>query len=819
MNLFTREGYQFVGWATWATATSASYTDEQEYTIGSYSQNFYAIWEEVRYNLTLNVTPEGAEIVVKNSNGSIQTATDGVYNLQAGTYTYTVSLYGYETAEGTVELTADTVLDIALVKIPTYTASFNVTKPSEGGETVITVTNSDGNEVAASEDGSYELIPGTYNYVVTAKGCSKVKAEFTVADTDLSFDIELVISFAWDGTTKTEPTTISAEEAVGEYEGMEGWYLITSGEELAWFADKVNTTSSGYTGSAVLAKDIDLGGELWAPMGYSWNYYFNGTFDGNGHAILGLYCNGADYQALFGYAKGTIKNLTVQGEIIANGNYVGGIVAYQNGGSILNCAAFIDATSSYGTGRNAGIAGYAYGATIDSCFNAGTITGSKFQGGIAGYVGGTTNITNCYNVGALVAGVVTESSGSYGCSGGILGYVGDYGTVTVENCYNVGDLSNGNTRIGGIGGELGEAATITNCYYLDTVSKGVGYGTPASDASAVKTAEELKSAEMLTALGEAFKADGMDAQSINNGYPILVWQVLPEAACTHENTTTTTVDPTCTEEGSVTVTCDDCGAVVSTETTPATDHDYTYTNNGEDHTITCGNGCDYSVTEGHTYENGACICGATEPVQTMTVYAINSSNWDQVYAYVWCSVGSYEVAWPGTVMTKTEETVNGFDVYTYTYPASYDLLIFNNNSGSQTADLTGMDGKYYDIKSSTWYDSLADVPAIDPQATGVYMAGEFNGWSTLANEFKKAEATDTVATLTLELEADTAYQFKIVNNGIWTSCVEGITGTVSGISFSAANNTNATLTTVAAGAYTFTYDLVNNLKQKIQQNL
>ena len=284
------------------------------------------------------------------------------------------------------------------------------------------------------------------------------------------------------------------------------------------------------------------------------------------------------------------------------------------------------------------------------------------------------------------------------------------------------------------------------------------------------------------------------------------------AECPHENTTTTTVDPTCTEEGSVTVTCDDCGAVVSTETTPATDHDYTYTNNGEDHTITCNNGCDYSVTEGHTYENGSCICGATEPVEeTITVYAINSSNWDQVYAYVWCSVGSYEVAWPGTAMTKTEETVNGFDVYTYTYPASYDLLIFNNNNnGSQTGDLIGMDGKYYDIKSDTWYDSLADVPAIDPQATGVYMAGEFNGWSTLANEFKKVEATDTVATLTLELEADTAYQFKIVNNSIWTSCVETITGTVSGISFSAANNTNATLTTAAAGIYTFTYDLVNN---------
>ena len=86
------------------------------------------------------------------------------------------------------------------------------------------------------------------------------------------------------------------------------------------------------------------------------------------------------------------------------------------------------------------------------------------------------------------------------------------------------------------------------------------------------------------------------------------------AECPHENTTTTTVDPTCTEEGSVTVTCDDCGATVSTETTPATDHDYTYTDNGEDHTVGCSNGCGYSVTEDHTYVDGSCVCGAEEVV-------------------------------------------------------------------------------------------------------------------------------------------------------------------------------------------------------------
>ena len=60
----------------------------------------------------------------------------------------------------------------------------------------------------------------------------------------------------------------------------------------------------------------------------------------------------------------------------------------------------------------------------------------------------------------------------------------------------------------------------------------------------------------------------------------------PAPSCEHTNTTTTTVDATCTEAGSVTVTCDDCGETVSTETIDAL---------------------------GHTYVDGTCsACGATE---------------------------------------------------------------------------------------------------------------------------------------------------------------------------------------------------------------
>lgn len=44
--------------------------------------------------------------------------------------------------------------------------------------------------------------------------------------------------------------------------------------------------------------------------------------------------------------------------------------------------------------------------------------------------------------------------------------------------------------------------------------------------------------------------------------------------CAHTNTEVTTVDATCTEDGSTTTTCTDCGTVISTDPISAKDHDY-----------------------------------------------------------------------------------------------------------------------------------------------------------------------------------------------------------------------------------------------------
>jgi len=189
----------------------------------------------------------------------------------------------------------------------------------------------------------------------------------------------------------------------------------------------------------------------------------------------------------------------------------------------------------------------------------------------------------------------------------------------------------------------------------------------------------------------------------------------------------------------------------------------------------------------------------------VTVYAIDSAKWGKVAAYVWDAAGVAAVTWPGTLMEKTEETVNGFDVYAISFDSEYANIIFNNNNnGSQTDNLTVQDGKYFDIKGGKWYASLEEVPAVDPAATDVYLVGAFNSWSTTANEFKLTEDGKT-ATVTMDLEAATTYEFKVVRNSAWTSNTTPITATVAGLTFSSSVSDNAKITTTEAGTYTFTW--------------
>ncbi|MCD7982478.1 MAG: hypothetical protein LUF32_09285 [Clostridiales bacterium] len=103
-------------------------------------------------------------------------------------------------------------------------------------------------------------------------------------------------------------------------------------------------------------------------------------------------------------------------------------------------------------------------AAITDSENSGSVTGTSFVGGIAGFCAGTStaDIAYCYNT-------ATISGSNY--VGGLAGTAGRNGTVT--NSYNVGTVDCSGT-CGGVAGTLtaGSEANISNTYYKSSCAAG-----------------------------------------------------------------------------------------------------------------------------------------------------------------------------------------------------------------------------------------------------------------------------------------------------------------------------------------------------------
>ena len=128
-------------------------------------------------------------------------------------------------------------------------------------------------------------------------------------------------------------------------------------------------------------------------------------------------------------------------------------------------------------------------------------------------------------------------------------------------------------------------------------------------------------------------------------FQIMAANVVVYTPCTHANTTTTTVDATCGEAGSITVTCDDCLETISTETIDATgEHAYAWEitsmpaiDVAGEKTYTCG-GCDATYTE------AMAALAAPTSAEANTVAGTWYTTTDglvQLYVADWMYYGSY----------------------------------------------------------------------------------------------------------------------------------------------------------------------------------
>lgn len=282
-------------------------------------------------------------------------------------------------------------------------------------------------------------------------------------------------------------------------------YLISSAEELRWFANEVNENGRHFI-CAQLIRDIDLNPGFtfdengfhgvgtpveWKPIGYKTIDYgdysiegsYAGVFDGDGYVISGLYITENNIEeidvhkgrpALFAKLSniGVIKNIGVENSYISV-DEAGGICG-TNIGTIYNCynAATI-VCSSDGVAPDVGGICALNDGNINHCFNIGQIRvldSYFFVGGICG-----TNfkhlgeglISDCYNAGLIIA---------VGDIGGICGR--SDGLSTIRNCYNIGNIKGLNlSTIGGICGNFQSTTPVmSNCYNVGVMEGGSGIG-------------------------------------------------------------------------------------------------------------------------------------------------------------------------------------------------------------------------------------------------------------------------------------------------------------------------------------------------------
>jgi len=221
----------------------------------------------------------------------------------------------------------------------------------------------------------------------------------------------------------------------------------------------------------------------WTPIGTITNP-FTGIFDGNGHTISGLNINSSgNFQGLFGYigSGAEIKNIGLVDSSVTGDNFVGGLVGWNNGGTLQG----VYATGSVqGNNTVGGLVGWNGSGTVQNCHVTGTVQGGNAVGGI---VGGNFEgvVQNCYvtdnvqgkdGVGGIAGSNFQHSrvlnshvTGNVQGTNGVGGIVGNNAQEsTVQDCHTTGSVR-GHDTVGGVVGSNFES-TVQNCYARGNVT-------------------------------------------------------------------------------------------------------------------------------------------------------------------------------------------------------------------------------------------------------------------------------------------------------------------------------------------------------------
>ena len=293
---------------------------------------------------------------------------------------------------------------------------------------------------------------------------------------------------AWDGKSMEKP----------ESQKIDGkdFYLIGNEANLAWFTDSIYRAGGTATLNAKLTRSLDMGGKLFMPIsaGMGRNQ-FAGTIDGDGFTISNLYIDAGKIAEIKNpFCDASVANCNAQNAAF---------IAVMSGGVVKNLNfnnLYITASASAGEILGAqqpvsvgGVVAWQKGGTIEGCTVSGKILTSGNGNGVGGIVGNAWNGT----IKNSLSSVSIYASGNQTYIGGIVGFIrgkNENDKVAVESCAYDGTalVNSGDGKLGGIVGNFEYGVLNVGAAYFDkdVASEGVGKKTDSLEVDGTTLSEE-----------------------------------------------------------------------------------------------------------------------------------------------------------------------------------------------------------------------------------------------------------------------------------------------------------------------------------------
>lgn len=469
------------------------------------------------------VTPEGAAVTIEGQTP----AEPGVFVLENGTYSYSVSKQGYNTATGSVTVNGESQHVDVNLGVETFSVTFNVTTPGAK----ITVTDAAGETIQPSAENAnvYSLPNGEYHYIVSKLGCTSATGDFTVAGAAQTVGpIELAgaqlytvtLTFTNDENASVTPASVTvkhADESVepnaagsftyslpdgtytyivddARYYKVEATFTVSGKDATIAVQLKTNKTWNGTDKTPVTPTDgvyeISTAAELawFADQVNAGNTAYHARLTANIYVNYGQTSNTwtpiGDYSHMY------------TGTFDGNGKSVYGLTAALFG--YTGKGALVKNVTVYGSNHAAddkdkapkgGISNQAYGS-FEGCVSHMTISAKwSVVGGIVGRLYAAGHITDCANYGAI-------SSNWTGADQNSPTYVAEVGGIAgsssgpITRSFNAGAVTVAQKGYGGVGGIAGvlKSAAISDCYNTGTITG------PSRTAGIVSIANDTASA-------------------------------------------------------------------------------------------------------------------------------------------------------------------------------------------------------------------------------------------------------------------------------------------------------------------------------------